>query len=401
MISAHKPLNEIRVANIIEDGRIAGPQIRIAEVAKRMNQGGNSHGKKQEYKSCKITTIVIFPYKDGKEFKKCLEKNGVSFIQLPLQRLTKVKTFLLKYLLFFAYEIWLLYRVFRKYKFDIVHVSGGSWQYKGLIAGHLAGCKVLWHFNDTKMPGVFRAFSRIFADIFADGFIVSGKKVRKYYLGGLKIPKEKPVFEIQSPVDCSFFKPRGNGFDQKIISYNGVSIISVGNINPLKGFEYFLYMAKELNIKYSFLNYWVVGPCFKSQKKYFGKIEKIKNELELDRFFFYGNCKDVRSVLESADIYLCCSITEASPLSVWEAMAMGKPVVATDVGDIANFVKDGYNGFIVPVSDFKAMAEKIAILIDDSNLRKIFGTRARETALRYLDVKRAEQEHYKAYTQIL
>jgi len=400
-ISTHKSLNEIRVANIIEDGRIGGPQIRITEVAKRMNRRGNNQGENKGYKNHKINTIVIFPYKDGEGFKKCIEENEVNFIQLPLHRLTKVKSYLLKYLIFFAYEIYLLYQVFRKFKFDIIHVSGGSWQYKGLIAGRLAGCKVLWHLNDTKMPGVFRAFSRILAKIFADGFIVSGKKVRKYYLDGLKISSDKPVFEIQSPVDCSFYKPQVKESDKKINSYKGVNIVSVGNINPLKGFECFLYMASELNKKYSFLNYWIVGPCFKSQKKYFGKIEKIKDELELDKFFFYGNCKDVRRVLESADIYLCCSMTEASPLSVWEAMAMGKAIVATDVGDIASFVQDGYSGFIVPVSDFNKMAEKIAILIEDANLRKVFGKRARKTALKYLDVKRAEQKHYKAYTQIL
>jgi glycosyltransferase involved in cell wall biosynthesis len=197
------------------------------------------------------------------------------------------------------------------------------------------------------------------------------------------------------------FSPDHAAPDQKISSHSGINILSVGNINPWKGFEYFLYAAMQLNKNYSFLNYWVVGPCFSSQKKYFRLLKKIRHDSCLENFMFYGNCRDVRSVLKSADIYLCCSIAEASPSSVWEAMAMGKSIVAADVGDIGQFIRDGYNGFIVPPRDFTAMADKIAILVDDADLRKKFGKRARETALGYLDAKWSVQGHCTAYTQII
>jgi glycosyltransferase involved in cell wall biosynthesis len=377
------------VANIIEDGRLGGPQIRILEIARQLQK-----------KDSQIHTVVIFPYEDGKDFRQLLDNAGVEHIQLPLHRLSRGKEYVKRYLLFFPYEIWLLFRVLRKHRFDVVHVSGGSWQYKGLIAGRMTGCKVLWHFNDTRMHPLLRFVCGILARLFADGFIVSGKRVKAYYIENMIAGTAKPVFEIQAPVDCTVFSPENLDSDPKISSHSGINIVSVGNINPWKGFEYFLYAAMKLNKKYSFLHYQVVGPCFNSQKKYFRRLEKIRQDSGLKNFTFYGNCTDVRNVLQSADIYLCSSIAEASPISVWEAMAMGKPVVAADVGDIGRFIKDGYNGFIVPPEDFSAMADKIAMLVDDADLRKTFGKRARETALGCLDAKRSVQGHCNAYKQI-
>ncbi len=408
-------MKTIKVANIIEEGRLGGPQVRIAEVAGRLNSrsrkygaGGRQRDEKVKIEDGKhgennvvVDTTVVFPFEDGEAFKKRLENYGIAYIQLHLHHLSKEKKQLLKYILFFPYEVYLLYNVLKKQKFDIVHISGGSWQYKGVIAGKIAGCRVVWHLNDTKMPDFIRAFFKFFADRFADGFIVAGERVRKYYIEDLKIGKNKPVFEIQAPVDCSVFNPASIDPEPKISSCDGINIVTVGNINPLKGFEYFLQMAKELNKKYSMLNFWIVGPCFESQKKYFARLTEAKQESGLDNCFFYGGCDDIRRVLKAADIYVCTSISEASPLSVWEAMSMGKPVVSTDVGDVARFVRDGYNGFIVPVAEYKALADKTARLVNDVNLRRTFGKRARETAAGYLDLEIIAEGHLKAYSHMM
>jgi len=88
--------------------------------------------------------------------------------------------------------------------------------------------------------------------------------------------------------------------------------------------------------------------------------------------FFYSSC----------DVFLVTSETEAHPMVVYEAMACGIPVVATNVGDIPENIVDGHNGFVLdveaPVSEF---VERITLLRESPGLRKKMGVRARNTVL--------------------
>ena len=133
------------VANIIEEGKIGGPQIRIIQVAKFI----------EKY----VKTVVIMPQENSNEFQLRCQSLEVPFRAIPLSRITKELKPALRYLFFTLGEIFQLIRFFRQEKFDIIHVSGGIWQFKGAIAGKLAGRKVVWHLNDTYMPLFFVIYS--------------------------------------------------------------------------------------------------------------------------------------------------------------------------------------------------------------------------------------------------
>jgi glycosyltransferase involved in cell wall biosynthesis len=310
--------------------------------------------------------------------------------------LTRNKIDLCKYFLFFIYEIILLYSFFKKERFDIIHCSGGSWQYKGLIAGKLAGAKTLWHLNDTGMPPVILFFLKILATRFADGFIAAGQRVKDFYTPHIG-SSDKPIFEIQAPVATANFDSQHVKADKAVNSKEGIKIISVGNLNPLKGYEYFIEMAERLNQIHKNLHFFIVGPDFESQRIYVNRLYNLKRQFNLNNLNFYGACHDVRQVLKPADIYVCSSITEASPISVWEAMSMGKAIVSSNVGDVPRFIKDNKNGFIVPCRDSQALAAKVDTLITAPELRKNFGKRARQTAKQFLDISVIVQNHLNAY----
>jgi glycosyltransferase involved in cell wall biosynthesis len=311
--------------------------------------------------------------------------------------LAKGWKYLLQYIFWFPFEIIILRQVLKRNQFDIVHVSGGSWQIKGVVAGKFAGCQVLWHLNDTGMPGIIRSLFRLIARCCADGFIVAGERVRKYYVEELGFGDTKPVFEIQAPVDCSYFDAKKVKPDETISGIEAIKIVSVGNINPVKGFVYFLDMAKLLNQRYVSLHFFIIGPHWQSQRYYSKKLEQIKEDKNLKNLTFFGPSSDVRRIHKAADIYVCSSIAEASPLSVWEAMAMEKAVVATDVGDISRFITHGENGFIVPPADPEALAYYVGKLVDDKVLREKFGRKARLAALENLDISIAAKKHVEAY----
>jgi glycosyltransferase involved in cell wall biosynthesis len=74
-------------------------------------------------------------------------------------------------------------------------------------------------------------------------------------------------------------------------------------------------------------------------------------------------------------------------MAILEAMAAGLPVVATSVGGIPEVIREGYNGFLIGPGDVQGLAEKLAILAENPNLRESMGKSSREFAKQELDVK--------------
>jgi glycosyltransferase involved in cell wall biosynthesis len=97
--------------------------------------------------------------------------------------------------------------------------------------------------------------------------------------------------------------------------------------------------------------------------------------------------KEKAELLSKASLFVLPSYNEGLPMAVLEAMAAGLAVVSSPVGGIPEVVKDGYNGFLVTPGDVETLAEKLAILAGDTDLREIMGKRSREIIERELDVK--------------
>jgi len=86
---------------------------------------------------------------------------------------------------------------------------------------------------------------------------------------------------------------------------------------------------------------------------------------------------------------------------VLEAMAAGLAIVATGVGGIPAVVEDGYNGFLMSPGDVEALAEKLSILVEDTQLCQRMGRRSREIAERELDVEPYVERLVGLYTQVV
>jgi glycosyltransferase involved in cell wall biosynthesis len=376
----------VRVANIIEEGRYGGPQGRILSVAEKLKSKG-------------VETVVILPRAQSELFYQRLSQKNIPAIRLPMHRIARGKQDLVKYVISFVPEVIRLYKRLKEEKVHISHCNG-AWQFHGVVAGKLAGCRVLWHLNDTQMPflirGIFTALSRFFCD----GFIVAGERVRQFYLGTVNV-KPKPVIEIQAPVDTSVFDPGKVSADASVSSFRGTKVLTLGNLNPLKGIEYFIRMAKILGERHRDISFVIGGQSLSSQQAYEGMLRNLVQRLGLKNLHFIGRVDDVPSFLKAGDIYVCSSISEASPVSVWEAMSMAKAIVSTDVGDVSRFMRDGENGFVVPIKNAEALAEKVDKLISSGEIRELFGNRARGMAIRYLDIDACVEKHAMFYRRVL
>ena len=102
-------------------------------------------------------------------------------------------------------------------------------------------------------------------------------------------------------------------------------------------------------------------------------------EEELNRFIqqnnveYCGFAKDVCPYLKRCSIFVLPSYHEGMPRSILEAMAVGRPILTTDVPGCREAVQDGENGFLVPARDGGELAEKLEILVSDGALRQRMG----------------------------
>jgi len=126
----------------------------------------------------------------------------------------------------------------------------------------------------------------------------------------------------------------------------------------------------------------------------------LKKKYGLDNLIFYGKSKETREILKASDIYVCTSQAEASPSSVWEAMAMEKGVVSTNVGDVSRFVENNENGLIVPVGDIKKISDSIIKFVNNYMLREKFGKKCRAVAKKNLDLSICVEKHAKIYKEL-
>lgn len=379
-------IKDIRVCNVDEEGRFGGPERRIVQVAQALK----AHG---------VESIIIFPVMDSAAFEGYIREHDVASIKLDITRLTLQKKILLRYLLRFFSEILSLRRAFKRARCELVHVNG-AYQFKVAIAARMAGIPVIWHLNDTYAPALLKSVFAMVAGRCASAFIVAGERVREYYLSGTTMDRW-PCEEVHAPVNLEVFDPER--FAKTPSAENKpLRIGTVSSVNPAKGLEYFVEVAARVLERYPHTEIVVAGAVLESQRAYYASVLSRMDALGLDRdrIRFAGLVGDVPAFLSELDICLFTSVTEASPTSVWEAMAMAKPVVTTDAGSVRQYIENGVSGFVAPVGDVEQLSSCVIRCMEDAKLRTALGLAARQVAIRELGVEAAAMRTNRIYRSI-
>ena len=109
---------------------------------------------------------------------------------------------------------------------------------------------------------------------------------------------------------------------------------------------------------------------------------------------------DILSLHKAFDIFVMSSVTEGLGTSLLDAMASGKPIVATTAGGIPEVVRDGETGILVPPRDHDAMAEAIVRLLKDETLRRRMGDAGLSLAHARFSAERMVQETLRVYERV-
>jgi glycosyltransferase involved in cell wall biosynthesis len=148
-----------------------------------------------------------------------------------------------------------------------------------------------------------------------------------------------------------------------------IRIGTVARLEPVKDHATLLQAMRVLVDKGADVQLEIIGDGSSRQS-----LEQLVKDLGLnDLVRFLGAQRDIPSLLAGIDIFALSSLSEGTSISILEAMAAGKPVVATAVGGNPALVHDDKNGLLVPPSDPEALAEALLWLIKDEELRLRIG----------------------------
>jgi glycosyltransferase involved in cell wall biosynthesis len=274
-----------------------------------------------------------------------------------------------------------LRRLLRERRIDAVVTvgTGGDKMFWGRLAAWLEGTPVICSaLHSTGLPDHVEWPNRLLARL-TDAFIAVAEPHGRYLAEHEGCPAER-VRVIPNGVDINRFCPRPP--DPALRAQLGLAAMAptvaiVAALRPEKNHELFLDAAARIHRRLPGARFLIIGDGPRRKT-----LERQAVELGLgEAARFLGTRSDVPELLAVSDVVLLTSHMEANPVSILEAMAAGRPVVATRVGSVPETVLEGETGYLVPRGAADALAERTLALLDDAALRERLGRAARESVV--------------------
>ena len=166
---------------------------------------------------------------------------------------------------------------------------------------------------------------------------------------------------------------------------------------PIKGHKYFVKAAAEIRKEKYRVKFLIVGDGFLRTKL---QDFVVKKNMEKD-VIFTGFKRNLEELYSSIDILVNPSLYESFGNTCLEAMAYGKPVIATNTGGVPEVIEDGVTGILVPPRNFKKMAEAVIYLLKNPNITQKMGKAGREKAKKYFTINRVGNEIEGVYKNVM
>jgi glycosyltransferase involved in cell wall biosynthesis len=278
-----------------------------------------------------------------------------------------------------------------------IHVGSGRENFDGARAARRAGVPAVvqtqhqpWLLNPRKQASFFRAIAPV------DRLIAVSEGVRLTH-EGIGVPAERLVTVPNGIV------PRGPGPGRAAaraalgLRPDQLVVMTVGRLMVQKGQRYLVAAMPALAERFPRLAVVIVGGGYLA-----GDLARQAAELGVAGFLHLpGHRTDARMLLDAADVFVLPSRQEGMPLAALEAMDAGLPVVATDVIGTAEIVAHGMTGTLVPPQDPPALAEALAELLADPDLRQRYARAGRIRYVEHFTARRMAQDTLRVYEDVL
>ncbi|MBM3250519.1 MAG: glycosyltransferase family 4 protein [Candidatus Omnitrophica bacterium] len=352
-------MRKINLLYIITKLELGGAQKQLLSLIKRLDR--------------EKFNLFLFTAKKGILLGEALSMEGLQvkpsfFLERPVNPLRDMAAF---------FEI---YFFIRKNKIDIVHTHSSKAGIVGRLAARLAGVKTIlhtvhgWPFHDYQSRIARRLFIRL--ERIAAGFsnrivVVSASDWEKGLKNYIGTPDKYAL--IRYGIDYAEFNNPNGKIREEFKAGKDPLVGCISCLKPQKAPEDFIrtvQLVKEALPQAKFL---LVG-----EGELRPRIESLIQRLKLEEAVtLTGWRRDIPRILSGVDVFVLSSLWEGLPVAVLEAMASGKPVVATDTGGVREVVREEETGFLVPAGRPDVLSGRLLNLLQNASLRKTMGERAR------------------------
>ncbi|HLK48477.1 MAG TPA: glycosyltransferase family 4 protein [Bryobacteraceae bacterium] len=298
------------------------------------------------------------------------------------------------------------WRFCRKQQFDLVitHTSKGG--FLGRVAARLAGVPHIVHhahgfsFNRPLSPRATQFFVAL--ERFAAGMgdlIVAVNEQQRRLAVELGVEKPEKTCTIPNGIDLRPFAEADGESIRKRLGFDSSAFLigAVGRLAPQKGFAHLIHAIPDVLRSAPSAQFIVAGDG------------ELRDELlrEADRagvtrhIHFIGFQRDVVGLLAALDVFVQPSLWEGLSISLIEALAAGKPIVATDIEGNREVVDDGMTALIVPPADPGALSRALISLAEDRDRARALGSNARNAAHARFSESRMVADTIRTYDRLM
>ena len=289
----------------------------------------------------------------------------------------------------------------RRVKPDIVHIFADN------IYGRLGSIlalhrRVIVHkrtHESVVSPGWYLHVER-WLNRFVSSVIFNSRANYEYLVGrGVVLPPKAVV--IPNGVDCKLFSPPFSRPSNWPWPSHWQGRHTVGTVTKLtwsKNPEMFIRCASLVLRERQDVGFVLVG----GRGEQFNELQGLCQTLGIqESVAFLGERHDVADLLRAMDVFLLTSRVEGMPNVVLEAMATGLPCVVTDAGGSAEPIIEGETGYVVPIGDAQAMADRVLQILADHELRLSLGKAGRARVVSEFSVEKMVAQIRQVYRQLV
>ena len=333
-----------------------------------------------------------------------LSTHGFRMIEIPIDR----RIHLVKNLI----SVCRLYKLMRKEKYDIVHVHTPIAALLGRVASKLAGVKNIvytahgFYFHDEMSKRQYNFFFNIekyAAKWMTDWLLLQSKEDYELALNfSFKSPHR--IIHLSNGVDIweKFNPKRINPTEierlkiEMNLNEEGFVFSFVGRLVKEKGIFELINAFKNVVMKFPHCNLIIIGGLSESERDQDSYL-KLLEEISHPNIHYLGFRKDIPILMAVSDTFILPSHREGLPRSIIEAMAMGKPIIATDIRGCREEVFSGENGTLFKKGNVDELEKAMLVMVEDENQRMRYSLRSRELVEDLFDEEKVLNKQIQLY----
>ena len=315
-----------------------------------------------------------------------------------------------------------LRRLMQNNRPDLIHTHLWAANVIGRVAGRLSRIPVVssihnpdhepdaWDDGAAVNPmkrRLAQSMDRWTAGFGCDRLVAVSEYVRRSAHQRLGLPLDR-IDLLYNPIDVDQFHPTSSGKRQGAIQTLGelglpegsVILLNVARVSPQKGLLYAIRALPAVMEKYPEAHLVSVGATV--DQYWLSHLKAEASSLGVaDHAHFLGTRRDIPDLLRGCDLFVFPSLYEGLGISLIEAMATGRPCIASQAGPIPEVIRHGVDGRLVPPADAQALADEICSLLANEEERKRLGEAAAASVLERFHPETAARKLESIYESVL